>query len=432
MSRVTSNWGSRGFAVAALSVAAVLLAACAVALAAEPRTTAKGGRQQLPLETKAANEPLAWVAGKPITRADLEARLDALGPDGRRQFQTPEGRKQLLDRMVEERVWLRAAEAAGVAKRPEVAQRIEQERRMTLIRAHLAEVMQNVPAPSESSVVAYYEAHKHTPEYQTREAMEASHIQVKSEKDANDVLKRLRRGEDWDELVERRSTDGATKENGGRLGRIERGGSFGPLGRQMALAESAFAAPVGKPVGPAKSSVGWHVLRVDQHFPAEPRALEAMRAPIQQQLAREANESYYKSQYDAAQKSVKVKWNDAAVDSFLSGRRSAAELFRAAQDAPTSDERIAAYQKVVDEHPESEFAPQALFMVGFIYSEEKKDYSGAETAFRSLLARYPKSELTVSANWMLDNMRTEDVPDFDPGEGKFVPASGDSISKQPR
>jgi len=54
----------------------------------------------------------------------------------------------------------------------------------------------------------------------------------------------------------------------------------------------------------------------------------------------------------------------------------------------------------------------SLFMVGFINSEEKKDYDTAEKVFRELLQKYPKSELAASAQWMVDHMRTDEVPDF--------------------
>jgi hypothetical protein len=51
-------------------------------------------------------------------------------------------------------------------------------------------------------------------------------------------------------------------------------------------------------------------------------------------------------------------------------------------------------------------------MIGFIYSEELRQYEDAEKAFRKLLARYPKSELVPSAQWMVEHMRTEDAPNF--------------------
>ena len=49
-------------------------------------------------------------------------------------------------------------------------------------------------------------------------------------------------------------------------------------------------------------------------------------------------------------------------------------------------------------------------MIGFVYSEELKNFEEAEAAFRELLRRYPKSELAESARWMLDHMRSDDAP----------------------
>jgi hypothetical protein len=56
-------------------------------------------------------------------------------------------------------------------------------------------------------------------------------------------------------------------------------------------------------------------------------------------------------------------------------------------------------------------------MLGFVESAEKKDYDQAEKAFKELLAKYPDSELKTSAQWMIDNMRSDKTPDFDlPGD----------------
>jgi TolA-binding protein len=83
----------------------------------------------------------------------------------------------------------------------------------------------------------------------------------------------------------------------------------------------------------------------------------------------------------------------------------------------------------VDEHPDADVSPQALFMVGFIHSEELKQYEQAEAVFRELLQRYPQSELAESARWMLEHMRSDEAPPFaEPGSGDGAAAGG---SKSP-
>jgi peptidyl-prolyl cis-trans isomerase C len=410
-----------GATLALVLLGGLVFSAVAQQGAKDRRSQVRGGRDYLPSQETERVDTLAWVGGKAITRQDLESRLDELAPNARSQFETPDGRRQLINRMVEEQVWLYEAEQADIASRPNVKQQLEGARRNLLIRTLLQDVMAEVPAPSDSMIEAYYEEHQDEPQYRTRDAAEVRHIQLETEDEARRVLNRLQRNGDFDEMVERYSTDGTTKENGGKLGRIERGNVFGSLGRQMALAESVFTAPVGVAVGPFKSSVGWHVLIVDELIPAEPLPVQSVSSQISALLSRQIQEDYYKEQLARAETDAALRWNDAAIDSLLYGSKPAPELFRDAQAAPTADSRLAGYNMVVERYPQSEFAPQAQFMIGFIYSEEKKDYDSAEAAFKKLIADYPKSELAGSAEWMLENMRTEEVPSFDPAVMDTLP-----------
>ena len=91
-------------------------------------------------------------------------------------------------------------------------------------------------------------------------------------------------------------------------------------------------------------------------------------------------------------------------------RRARARCSRRRRTPGPPRQRIAAYRKLLDEYPDSDVSPQAQFMIGFIHSEELKNYDEAEKAFRELLQRYPKSELAASAQWMVDHMRTEEAP----------------------
>jgi peptidyl-prolyl cis-trans isomerase C len=403
-------------------LAASLLVCVLAAASYHPADAAKAKPAKA---TTPASDILGWVNSEPITRQQVEARLDDLPPAYRQQFSTPEGRQKLLDGIVEERVWALAADKAGVSSRPEIARQIEQQRNTLVIRSYLGEVMQGVPAPNDSSVNAYYEAHKLDAGFQTPEARKVRHIQLATEAEAKAVLTRLRKGADFAALAKTMSKDAATKDAGGELGRVERLGGVGSLGRQPVIADSAFAVAKGAYAGPIKTSLGWHVIQVEDTIPPTAVALDEARPRILSMLNREVQEKYYKDQLERAKVNAGLRWNQAVVDSFLHGKKSAAELFRDAQDATTPDDRITGYEHVVTDYPVSEQAPQAQFMIGFVYSEEKKDYDKAEAAFRKLLKEYPKSELAHSAQWMLDNMRTDALPNFDlPGGVKRAGDAG--------
>src|SRR4030095_4251396 len=107
-----------------------------------------------------------------------------------------------------------------------------------------------------------------------------------------------------------------------------------------------------------------------------------------------------------------LRADSVAIQKFVMKKKSARDLFNDAQSAGGAQERIDAYTRVLQTYPQSEVSPQAQFMIGFIQSEELKDYDAADKTFRTLVQRYPRSELVASAQWMIDHMRSEEAPSF--------------------
>ncbi len=83
----------------------------------------------------------------------------------------------------------------------------------------------------------------------------AAHILVGSEKDAQKIMERIRKGEDFAELAKRFSKC-PSKNKGGDLGWFSKG--------QMVkeFEDAAFAAKKGDVVGPVKTEFGWHIISV--------------------------------------------------------------------------------------------------------------------------------------------------------------------------
>ena len=83
----------------------------------------------------------------------------------------------------------------------------------------------------------------------------ASHILVKTEEQANQILKRLADGEEFDKVARRFSSCPSGK-NGGDLGWFGKG--------QMVpeFEKVAFENDTSKVVGPVKTQFGYHVIKV--------------------------------------------------------------------------------------------------------------------------------------------------------------------------
>lgn len=381
------------------------------AVAGAQRRATRGAAKPRAVALTDSNRVLVRVGTETITRGDVQRRIEQLPEQFRSNYATPEGRQQLLDRMIEEKVWLQMAGKAGVATRPDVKQQLEQQRRDLLIRTYLNEVMAANPAVPDSEAQAWYDSHLE--DYRVPATLTVRHILLKKEGDAKNVLRLARAPRaDWDALVKRWSADTLTKQSGGSLGTVTREGQFASIGVQPALAESAFTLATGQVGGPWKSDRGWHVVKVDNLRPESVRPFDQVRQLITRQLGSQRSQEFYKDRLEQARRSLNVRPDSTAIDAFVSQKKTPREQFNEAQAIASPQARIEAYEQLLREHPDSEVSAQAQFMVGFIRSEELKDYEGAEAAFRALLARWPKAELAASAQWMLEHMRSEEPPAF--------------------
>lgn len=62
------------------------------------------------------------------------------------------------------------------------------------------------------------------------------------------------------------------------------------------------------------------------------------------------------------------------------------------------------YNKMHELYPDSPNSPNAMFMVGFIYANDLKDYDAAKKAYTDFMEKYPESELVFSAREELNNI----------------------------
>jgi TolA-binding protein len=86
------------------------------------------------------------------------------------------------------------------------------------------------------------------------------------------------------------------------------------------------------------------------------------------------------------------------------------EFFDYAQE--TQDQRdpqlaIKIYQEILKYFPAGTKRDKASFLIGFVYSEQLKDYTKAKEAFEKFIKEYPQSDLKDDAEFMLNNLGKE-------------------------
>jgi len=135
---------------------------------------------------------------------------------------------------------------------------------MYLVMTELAKLQIN---PTEEQLRAFYVLREE--EYDQDESVKLRHIVTATEEDALAVLERLDAGEDFAELAKSLSVNEPTASRGGDIA--------SPLARSSLVSEvrdAVFAAEIGDIVGPIDVNGQWHIIEVQDQFPAKDLGFE--------------------------------------------------------------------------------------------------------------------------------------------------------------
>lgn len=135
------------------------------------------------------------------------------------------------------------------------------------------------------------------PEILVRPAyIDASHILVETEGEAEEVIERLRAGDDFAELAGQVSID-ENAEHGGVLGRIFEGDpTF-----DSQFIDAAFALEEGEISDPVETAYGYHIIKVTGKEEAREQTFEEAKEEIREQKNRILYEEYFANLWDTAE-----------------------------------------------------------------------------------------------------------------------------------
>ncbi|WP_241568886.1 peptidylprolyl isomerase [Rosenbergiella collisarenosi] len=149
--------------------------------------------------------------------------------------------------------------------------------------------------PSEQDIQSWYDSHK--ADYSQQGRQRYSIIQVKTEQQANDLLKQLQQGANFADLATKNSQDPVSAKQGGDLGWMEMDAIPDELTSAKLTQKGALS-------GVVKSSVGFLIIRLDDLQPEQQQPLST----VHQAVADKVKQETAISQFYALQQKV----NDAA------------------------------------------------------------------------------------------------------------------------
>jgi parvulin-like peptidyl-prolyl isomerase len=374
-----------GILLISLSLAAVILSGC--------------GQDE-------GDKVVARVGRVNITEKELRQKLAELPPFTRQQFQGPEGTIDFLKRLVDEEVLYQAAVKAGYEDDPEVKRTLEAIKRRSMIQAYYKGEIESAVEVPEEDVQAYYD--EHDEQFQREARIKFRHIMAPTRSQAEEGRRRVLAGEDFASVARDMSTDGGSREAGGLMKSVNVGSALPSAGMDEDFIRRVYEDwRVGQVTEPLRSGNGWHVVVLEERLEAGKKPLDEVRDNIVQSLMPAKTREYYDSVLVELKEQHGAKVNE---DAFRTKPRTEEELFTLAQDTDDPLERLNYYSELVFNYPDGAHAAEAQFMIGFIHAEELQNEAAARNAFRRVMDEYPDSDLVESAQWMIENMGSEEPP----------------------
>jgi peptidyl-prolyl cis-trans isomerase C len=251
----------------------------------------------VPCEGYAEDKVLAKIGDKAITEAELNQLASAVPERLRYLYLTPEGKSQTLDYIVNVYVMAAQAEKDGMDKDPTFQALLNFTKKDLLARLYLEKSAKKLPEPTEKEAKEYYD--KNAAQFATPDSVHLRHILVKTDKEAEDVLKRLKKGEKFEELAAKVSTC-PSKDAGGDL-------DWMPRGRlTKELEDAAFGMEKGQLGGPIKTRFGFHVLYLEDKKAAGQSSFEDVKDFIMEQLRYQQQQDHYQKVAESLRKAMNV------------------------------------------------------------------------------------------------------------------------------
>ena len=199
--------------------------------------------------------------------------------DADKQAMLTQGRRQVLDVMIEQALIEQAAATEGLSvSDAELEQVITRDIQENGGQAKFEAWLQannwtydEYKTRQRSMMIAFMMFERVTRNVPTQaEQVHARHILVADQAQANEMLTQLQSGTDFAQLARQHSLDPSTKESGGDLGFFPRGTLVVPE-----VEEAAFTLSVGQISPVIASPMGYHIVKVDERVQDKPLTEEA-------------------------------------------------------------------------------------------------------------------------------------------------------------
>jgi peptidyl-prolyl cis-trans isomerase C len=284
--------------------ATALVLALTAAGCASPREDA-GGQTAAPTTTLASSgEVVATYKGRTLTSDAVVRELERLPAPSRTYLTAPDRKRQFVENMIMNDLLFDEGQKSGFDRDADIDRQVNDLRKRLVIQKVMRQY-QNPPTITDEQVRAYYDQN---PSLYSTTQIRASHILVKDEETAKQILTELRAQPDrFAAVAKEKSTDATSAQRGGELGMFGQGRMVPDFERV------AFALKPGEISDVVKTQYGYHIITVSERKEGEPKPFDQVKEQIRAMLRNKGLQDQVQGHFDTLKKSADVKIDDQAL-----------------------------------------------------------------------------------------------------------------------
>lgn len=246
---------------------------------------------------------LVTVGEKEITNLDIESALKSLDPYQAMHFNTEEGKKQLLEDLVNQELFYVEAKETQLHNDESFKSEMKKIEENMLKQFAINKVLSSITL-TEDEKKAFFEANKS--KFNKSETASAKHILVDTEEKASELFNKINEGAvSFEDAAAEHSTC-PSKDAGGNLGSFPRG--------QMVpeFEEAVFNMKQGEISGPVQTQFGYHLIKLEEIQSGGESEYEEVKNEIEKTLMYQKQSEVYSNKLNDLKSKYQntVKFND--------------------------------------------------------------------------------------------------------------------------
>lgn len=326
-------------------------------------------------------------------------------PDFRKASIKKDGLKKFISNLTRKDLFYKEALKEGIDKDPTIAKTLDQYTKSSILNHYYHNEFMNKIPQTDKDIKKYYD--DNIANFSSKPSRKIRALHFKDQKNAKKIRKKIAKlvkKNKEDKIINLMKKNKLDNANDGIIDHIYKNGIVPGFGKDKVFADKIWSVKPGQVSDTFKDSKGTYTFfYIVKDNPAEPTPFDESKDKIKKTMISKEAKKLFDKRKEELYKEFNVKVFPDKIPDILPAK----DYFERAMQAQNNKrfkDALFYYDKIIKYYPNKKDDYKALFMKGFIYSEDLNDKDKALELFKKVINDFPKAELHESAQYMINEI----------------------------